>query len=184
MNEALKLNINTGIKLQRLFLLAKCCITCPLQTSSLLKIPSGSGWGTLWRARICYLDSKKGLEVIALALDTEVKNWKSKINLVPSYNHLCSLNGFSRLKEELNHAPEVFTFLSQESVELRPLMPSDSQTCTRPLYVFCHYQQMLNYQLVSTKIQGVLNQSHRIYMLRVYICTCPKSWTYLTSMRY
>lgn len=163
----MKISTNTGIKLQRLFPLASCGITCPLQTSSPLKIPSGLGWGTLWRAGVCYLDLKKGLEVIPLALDMEVKNWKSKINLVPSYvRHLCGLNGFRRLEEDLNHSPEVFTLLWQELVQLRPLMPSNTQTCIRPLHIFCQNQQMLNYQLVSTE-----TQSHRIYMVWICICT-------------
>lgn len=45
-----------------------------LTDSSPLKITSGLDKGLSDRAGVCYLDWKKGLGVIPLALDTEVKN--------------------------------------------------------------------------------------------------------------
>lgn len=79
------------------------------------------GWGTLDRAGTCYLHWKKGPGVIPLALDTEVRNWKSEINLVSSYSHISVQPQWMIQPTWKTH--EVFIFLHWDLVQFRPPMP-------------------------------------------------------------
>lgn len=179
MNKTLKLNTSSGMKWTQTvpsYWFLKCCITCPLQISSPLKITSGLDKGLSDRAGVCYLDYKKGLGVIPLALDTEVKNWKSKINLVSSYSQIFRQPEWIQPAEkDLSYSSEAFTFVYRESVKLRCLMSSNTQRLGHFVSSVIT-ADTLNYQLASIKSLKMIMYDLLCICILLHAPPAPSHW--------